>query len=414
MNGNAVAKRLISSYGSWTYKGASEAVIVAGAFGITLVEGFDFLTLSFAAPELMRTLDISREVIGLVFGVAVAGAVTGSLLLGLLAERIGKMTALAVALLLFGVCSFLMTSIGDVWALVLNRFVAGLGLGGVGPVAVALATHRIAENRRRELIGIVWSGIPTGAVLAGLVSYLFADTLGWNFIFTLGALLPLLSIALAFAVFGGQARLADTARWPAKAPRALWTPAYRPVLLLLCLLFILGYSSIALLLTWTPIVLRGLGFSNTVASLTASGVALWGALSSVFLGMMSARYPIYQVVIISFLLAFAGYCLMAISAGAYGTVALIVFAGGLSTGVQSSVVALTTTLLPAEVHSAALGTSLAAGRLSQIVAVAAIGPLIAHWGGWTLFIIVAAGSAVSAMTIVALPRVDGRSARRAA
>src|SRR5581483_7621859 len=116
----------------------SVAVLVWSCM-LMLVEGYDMQVMAYAAPAIIVDWHISdRAVLGPVFGAGLFGYMLGATILSHLADRFGRKRIILAGFWLFGaftLAAAFAPSLG--WLLVL-RFVAGLGLGGSIPTAIAL------------------------------------------------------------------------------------------------------------------------------------------------------------------------------------------------------------------------------------------------------------------------------------
>jgi predicted MFS family arabinose efflux permease len=91
------------------------------------------------------------------------------------------------------------------WLLFASRILAGIGSGGVFPVALSLTSDLVGPEKRQIAIGRTLMGSMTGNLLGASVSGLIGDLLGWRGVLAvLGVLVIVASIAVA-AGFRGAA-----------------------------------------------------------------------------------------------------------------------------------------------------------------------------------------------------------------
>ncbi|MEO6662831.1 MAG: MFS transporter, partial [Rubrivivax sp.] len=81
--------------------GGLQLRVVALCGAIALLDGYDTLVVGFAAPSLAAHLGISRGDLGPVFGIGLLGAAIGGLVLGPIADRIGRKPMLILSTLIF-------------------------------------------------------------------------------------------------------------------------------------------------------------------------------------------------------------------------------------------------------------------------------------------------------------------------
>src|SRR6185503_15944731 len=110
------------------------------------------------------------------------------------------------------------------WMLFASRILAGIGSGGVFPVALSLTSDLVGPEKRQIAIGRTLMGSMTGNLLGATVSGLIGDFLGWRGVLAvLGGLVIVASIAVA-AGFRG----ADLTR-PPKTNFAALKQGYRTI-----------------------------------------------------------------------------------------------------------------------------------------------------------------------------------------
>jgi predicted MFS family arabinose efflux permease len=91
------------------------------------------------------------------------------------------------------------------WLLFASRILAGIGSGGVFPVALSLTSDLVGPEKRQLAIGRTLMGSMTGNLLGASVSGLIGDFLGWRGVLAvLGILVIVASVAVA-AGFRGAA-----------------------------------------------------------------------------------------------------------------------------------------------------------------------------------------------------------------
>jgi AAHS family 4-hydroxybenzoate transporter-like MFS transporter len=78
------------------------AVVVLCAL-VALLDGFDTLAITYAAPVIAQAWQLPKEVFGPIFAAHYAGAAVGAGLFGMFADRFGRRPAIIVATGLFAV-----------------------------------------------------------------------------------------------------------------------------------------------------------------------------------------------------------------------------------------------------------------------------------------------------------------------
>lgn len=125
--------------------------------------------------------------------------------LGAAADLFGKARLMVVCLVLLGIANILGALATSFWVLFASRILAGIGSGGVFPVALSLTSDLVGPEKRQLAIGRTLMGSMTGNLLGASVSGLIGDLLGWRGVLAvLGVLVIVASVAVA-AGFRGAA-----------------------------------------------------------------------------------------------------------------------------------------------------------------------------------------------------------------
>ncbi|MGB9118394.1 MFS transporter [Bradyrhizobium sp.] len=177
---------------------------------------------TFAASLSARALDPVLPHVADEFSVSIATAASFSAVfaftfaivqpvLGAAADMFGKARLMIVCLVLLGVANILGAISTSFPLLFATRILAGIGSGGVFPVALSLTSDLVASEKRQVAIGRTLAGSMTGNLLGASFSGVIGDFLGWRGVLAvLGLLVVVASVAVA-AGFRGAA-LARTPR----------------------------------------------------------------------------------------------------------------------------------------------------------------------------------------------------------
>jgi MFS family permease len=144
----------------------------------------------------------------------VLGWATGGLIFGAVGDRIGRARSLAITILLYGLCTGLSAYSVNMTDFCFYRFIAGLGVGGVFGLAVALCADSLPDQARPQALGLLQALSALGNVAAGIAAVFLgyraainpSAASGWRSLFIFGAL-P----ALACVYF--QFRMKEPEKW---------------------------------------------------------------------------------------------------------------------------------------------------------------------------------------------------------
>jgi MFS family permease len=209
-----------------------------------------------------------------------------SMFWGWLADRIGRVSAMCLTILVYSFATALCGFAGGVLTFAVFRFLSGFGIGGEWAAGTPLLQESVPEAMRVRLAGWLHTATPTGILLASAAAFL-VPLIGWRGLFFLGAVPALLTIYL-------RLRLPEPAAWrrgrqagQKSTPRALFVggaarTTWIAALMMACIIFGLWSSTF-----WVPTLI--------VTRLTAAGestaqalrvAALSGALTN--LGTLAA------------------------------------------------------------------------------------------------------------------------------
>ena len=171
---------------------------------------------TFAASLSARALDPVLPHVADEFGVSIATAASFAAVfaftfaiiqpvLGAAADLFGKARLMIICLVLLGLASILGALSTSFPMLFATRILAGIGSGGVFPVALGLTSDLVAPEKRQVAIGRTLAGAMTGNLLGASASGLIGDFMGWRGVLAvLGILVIVASVAVA-AGFRGAA-----------------------------------------------------------------------------------------------------------------------------------------------------------------------------------------------------------------
>src|SRR5213080_2169789 len=131
---------------------------------------------------------------GLINSSALAGSLFGSLVLGRLADRIGRRTIFQYAILWYAVFTALTAVAWGPWSVMMLRFLAGIGLGGMLVVDPSMLAEYLPPQRRGRMLVFLDFWWPVGLLVATGLSYIFLgptfDRFGdwsWRYLFLAAA-----------------------------------------------------------------------------------------------------------------------------------------------------------------------------------------------------------------------------------
>ena len=146
---------------------------IVGALG-GLLFGFDTAVIAGTTQQLTVIYSLTSFTLGLTVFIGLAGTVIGAMTAGVLGQRIGGREALRIMAILYTVSALGCAFAWNWPALMVFRFIGGLGIGGssvLGPVYIA---ELAPAKWRGRMVGLFQINIVIGILLAYLSNYLIS------------------------------------------------------------------------------------------------------------------------------------------------------------------------------------------------------------------------------------------------
>jgi sugar porter (SP) family MFS transporter len=165
-----------------------------------LLYGYDMGIIAAAAIFVKRSFALSTLAEELVVSVVLIGSMTGALVGGAVADRIGRRATLVWAAGIFIVGSLLAPWATNVTVLILARAIIGLGVGFTSVTAPVYVSELAPPQSRGMLIGLFQFALTVGIALADLVGYVLADQQAWRPMFGLAVVPTVMFLAVILTV----------------------------------------------------------------------------------------------------------------------------------------------------------------------------------------------------------------------
>src|ERR1700733_9662194 len=153
---------------------------------VMVFDGYDQLSIGFAAPYMIRQWHVDRAVFGAVFGIGPFGLLCGGVLFSYVADTIGRKPALLMTTGLFSLATLATVFAHDISQLIVLRFICGVGLAGMFLVGVAMCLEFVPRRYRATAVIIISIGFSIGASGGGFVSAWMIPHFGWPIVFWVG------------------------------------------------------------------------------------------------------------------------------------------------------------------------------------------------------------------------------------
>ena len=310
-------------------------VAVGITIGLNALDGFDILSSAFAAPGIAAQWHVGREALGVVLSMELWGMVAGSIVLGGLADMVGRRRTILLCLCVMTLGMVMATTATSPLNLSVWRLITGLGIGGMLAAINAVAAELSNLRHRSLAMAIMVIGYPLGGVIGGLIVGQVLKGQSWRAVFMLGAVATAVFIPLVWLFVpetpafldqrrpaGALARINRTltrfglprldrlAPQSAEAARASVLDILKPGLIGTTAVLTLGYFfhaiSFYFILKWAPKIIADLGHSPSQAAGVLTAANLGGALGGACFGVFMHRFGIKRPTLIALLASAAG------------------------------------------------------------------------------------------------------------
>lgn len=417
--------------------------VIICCFLVVMMDGFDTAAIGFIAPAIRDHWQLTAGDLAPLFGAGLLGLTAGALLCGPLSDRLGRKRVIEWCVALFGLFSLLSAFSPNLEALIILRFLTGLGLGGAMPNTITMTSEYLPARRRGALVTLMFCGFTLGSALGGIVSAQLVAVIGWHGILVLGGILP---IVLFFALL---AVLPESPRWLVRRQRPqaeirrtvsamtgeryddaefwldepaatqkgsisqLFAGRQLTITLMLWVVFFMSLLIIYLLSSWMPTLLNHRGIDLQHASWVTAAFQVGGTLGALMLGVLMDKFNPFWVLAVSYALGAVCIVMIGLSENGLWMMALAIFGTGIGiSGSQVGLNALTATLYPTQSRATGVSWSNAIGRCGAIVGSVSGGVMMAmNFSFDTLFFVIAVPAAISAVVLTLLTLVVRQSSR---
>ena len=158
-------------------------------------EGYDLSVMGFVGPALVRDWHISPGALGAVFSAGLVGILCGAPIFGYLGDRFGRKPAILLSVFSYGLLTLVAIFATTVSELTVIRFFIGIALSGVLPNTTSLVAEYAPKRLRATFIWMGGAGLTFGGAIPGWVSAALVASHGWQVLFLVGGILPIVVAA---------------------------------------------------------------------------------------------------------------------------------------------------------------------------------------------------------------------------
>ncbi len=230
-----------------------------GAFAFLLAAEFFYSwawnTVDILRPYLRESLGLTLTQAGSAYSAQGAGALAGAVIVGQLADRLGRRNLLVAVMLGYGSLLLAGILVSSYAELLLQRFALGLFLGGSFPVVVGIYVGLFEPGVRGRLASMVSAVFSASIIVQG---FAFGHLGGhdWRLLLWLGGVPPLALAFFAYAIVPAGVRQPPSANRRRLPVEELFRPEVRRQTLLLASLTGLNFFAYQAFSGWLTIYLK--------------------------------------------------------------------------------------------------------------------------------------------------------------
>lgn len=380
---------------------------------LNILDGFDITAMAIVAGAVADELQLTSDLLGLIFSFALAGMMAGAMLLAPLSDVIGRRKIIILSVILVGVSILLTAHASTLIEFIVLRFISGLGAGAVIASQAALAAEYSPEKYRSLSVALTTAGYPFGAVMTSVVAGFIMPDFGWRGMFWFGGGVTLVMGVVAWIfipeslkyLFENRPKnalqkvniilkkmrkpllsmLPDVETEKIRESRGVVTnmtsllgKRHRMVTLTLWTTFFLCFSTLYFLMSWIPRLMEQSGYTAEVGRLAFFLFNFGGVLGVLILGTLSTRWRLTNLVSLFLLTSGIFMVIFAISPNQQTLLLVIIFLVGiLQQGGFTGLYAVAAKLYPTEIRSTGIGWAVGLGRSGAVIGPAVAGFLIA-------------------------------------
>ncbi|WP_321365376.1 MFS transporter [uncultured Desulfuromusa sp.] len=410
-------------------------------FTVVFFDGFDLTVIGVTIPKMAEHLNASPAELGFAISLGQLGPMIGAIVIGMLADRIGRKKTMVFSALVFGFFTYMISHISSVPELAIYRFIAGLGMGGAIPNALAFGSEFAPSRSRASLSLYMWAGMPTGAMIAAFSASYLLPHYGWQSVYHVGGLAPLAIAVLIFFFLpeslhhlvrdGSEKSLAKARTIFSKidksktsdsslqfsAPaltkekggsvKALFSGELKTTTILLWASFYLSFYLLWILFSWVPTLLKQSGASVQQYSMGFAFIHLGSVIACFCIGRCMSKFNKLNVVKFLFVGAFISMLAFGYfsSSPFYIVIVVSIITGMLVNGGNSSLMGMASAVYPSEIRATGIGWAYGLGKIGSLVAPVIGGLYLSqNWSVFKICAINGSSALVIAVVVIFLQR----------
>ena len=408
-------------------------IVVILTIALNALDGFDVLAISFASPGIAQEWGTTRSALGFILSAELWGMAMGSIMLGGVADSMGRKPTILGCLLLMVVGMFMVNFTSSLYVLCAWRVVTGIGIGGMLASINAQAAEFSNNRNRATVIAAMSAGYPIGGVIGGLIVSRLLEYFDWRVVFYFGTIMTGLMIPLVWFM------MPESIHWlvrrnPAnalarinavltrlghrlvelvpeiqeqekgKAWVDLFSRKYMATTLLLAMAYFLHIANFYFILKWVPDIIVRMGFDASNAGDIITMASVGGLLGCMGFALVGRRMNLKYLTITIFVLSWLGTIVFGQVPENLLVIAIVVAIAGffINAGIVG-MYTLAAQLFPTHLRASGTGFIVGFGRGGSMLSPIVAGFLFdAALGLPAVALVMASGSILAALALVKL------------
>ncbi len=408
-------------------------VAVLVTLGLNAMDGFDVLSISFASPGIARDWGIDKATLGWVLSMELLGMALGSLLLGGVADKVGRRPTILGCLAAMAIGMSGAGHAQGVAGLLVWRLLTGLGIGGT-LAAINAAAAEVSNRRWRNFaMALMVIGYPLGGIVGGMFVQRLLATATWHEVFLYGAWATSGFLPIVWLLVPESVAFLDRRRPPGALERInrtlvrfghspvsvlseaspgaerrsiadLFKPGLLTTTVLITFVYFAHITSFYFIIKWVPKIVVDMGFEPRAAAGVLISANVGGAVGGAIFGLIATRLGLKALTLCVLLATSVMIVWFGHGSADLATLKTTLAITGLFTNSAiAGLYLLFAQVFPTHVRATGTGFAIGVGRGGAVLAPVAAGYLFhAGFALQTVALAMASGSLLAAVALLAL------------
>jgi benzoate transport len=310
--------------------------IVIVCIGVLALDGYDVLSIAFAAPGMTAEWGLSKTALGIILPLELVGMALGSIVMGAMTDSRGRRPTMLLGLIILTIGMAAAGFAPNVYVLGVARVFTGIGIGGLLATSAAVSSDFCNDKYRNVAVVLVAGGFAFGVYLGATFLAPLLKQYDWRVAFYLGTFLSFIFLPVVYFTVPETISFLDRKRpegaleriqtimrrlghsAPEKlTPREdqqekpvgvknLFKSGLAPITCILIFAYFANIATYYYFVKWLPTIVSDLGHTASEATEVLGIISLGGVIGSVGMSILTRFIPIRPLMIFCLILAALG------------------------------------------------------------------------------------------------------------